>query len=267
MTTILNRNLPDELKPFQLNIESTSKSYIEIKATKDSQLNLWQSKFGGFPYLPKTFPYPKDSKNQPMVLLAQINFNETPKLDIFPQSGILQFYISNNDDLYGLNFKDQSDQNGFRVLYFPEIIQDKDQLIVNFDFLPKVDMVPLGESCKLEYSLQHMPVSTVDYHFEEKIFNTNKPSSDDIKYKIYDQYEELFPAIGHKIGGYPFFTQHDPRADEKYKNDNFILLFQMDTDGDNDIMWGDAGVGNFFIREKDLQEKDFSKTLYNWDCC
>ena len=44
-----------------------------------------------------------------------------------------------------------------------------------------------------------------------------------------------------------------------------ILLFQLDTV--EDIMWGDSGVGNFFIREEDLKNRDFTRVLYNWDCC
>ena len=50
---------------------------------------------------------------------------------------------------------------------------------------------------------------------------------------------------------------------EKYN----ICLFQMDTDDDAEIMWGDSGVANFFIQEKDLAAEDFSDVLYNWDCC
>ena len=41
----------------------------------------------------------------------------------------------------------------------------------------------------------------------------------------------------------------------------------MDTDDDAEIMWGDSGVANFFIQEKDLAAEDFSDVLYNWDCC
>ena len=32
------------------------------------------------------------------------------------------------------------------------------------------------------------------------------------------------------------------------------------------IIWGDCGIANFFIREKDLKVQDFSNILYNWDC-
>ena len=33
------------------------------------------------------------------------------------------------------------------------------------------------------------------------------------------------------------------------------------------VMWGDSGVGNFFINAEDLKRLDFSNVVYNWDCC
>ena len=33
------------------------------------------------------------------------------------------------------------------------------------------------------------------------------------------------------------------------------------------ILWGDCGVANFFISRTDLEKLDFSRVLYNWDCC
>ena len=65
--------------------------------------------------------------------------------------------------------------------------------------------------------------------------------------------------------GYSYFTQEDPRYDKRY-NDYDTLLFQLDSEGEY-ILWGDCGIGNFFINKKTLIEKDFSKVLYNWDCC
>ena len=38
-------------------------------------------------------------------------------------------------------------------------------------------------------------------------------------------------------------------------------------DGEDEIMWGDCGVGNFFISSDDLKRLDFSRVLYTWDCC
>lgn len=92
--------LPSELEPYKQRIESTIKPYIEIKAKVDNQMSLWQSKFGGFPYLPKNIGYPTNSKGEYLLLLAQINFNEVFSLVDFPKTGILQFYIL-PDEYYG----------------------------------------------------------------------------------------------------------------------------------------------------------------------
>ena len=64
--------------------------------------------------------------------------------------------------------------------------------------------------------------------------------------------------------GYSFFTQEDPRYNKKYK-DYDTLLLQIDSEGEY-VLWGDAGIGNFFITKKSLLEKDFTNILYNWDC-
>ena len=71
---------------------------------------------------------------------------------------------------------------------------------------------------------------------------------------------------GHKIGGYPLFTQWDPR--EGTNEDHKILLLQIDTDQFNgkEIIWGDSRVANFFITTHDLETLNFSRVLYNWDC-
>ncbi|MCM1133810.1 MAG: DUF1963 domain-containing protein [Ruminococcus flavefaciens] len=47
-------------------------------------------------------------------------------------------------------------------------------------------------------------------------------------------------------------------------------MFQLDTDDDERgyrVIWGDSGIGNFFISTENLRNLDFSDVLYNWDCC
>ncbi|WP_368500184.1 DUF1963 domain-containing protein [Kingella sp. (in: b-proteobacteria)] len=49
------------------------------------------------------------------------------------------------------------------------------------------------------------------------------------------------------------------------------MLLQLDSDAGDDgidkVLWGDAGVANFFITPEDLQLRDFSHVLFTWDCC
>src|SRR5512145_759243 len=111
MNSKLEIELPNELLPYQERIEATIKPFIEIKAKAKNNLRLWQSRFGGCPYFPKGLEYPVDSKGQAMFLLAQINFGETPKLESFPEKGILQFYISGESDVYGACFESPAQQD------------------------------------------------------------------------------------------------------------------------------------------------------------
>ncbi len=273
MNTNLDVDWPSEFLPVRERIEQTARPYIEIKAKPEAQLRLWQSKFGGLPYLPKRSKYPKDASGRALLLLAQINFSETPPLEDFPTTGILQFYISNGQDLYGMNFDDLTKQGPFRVLYFPAVVEDERQLLADFSFLPKPDFFPLEESCALQFIHRAAPITPEDYQFGDQIFGPNAPDARDEtpgtfpQYDFYDVYEQLFPSEGHRIGGYPYFTQTDPRFDEKYKAKQYRLLFQMDSDTKANILWGDTGVGNFFIQPADLQRLNFSRVLYTWDCC
>ena len=84
----------------------------------------------------------------------------------------------------------------------------------------------------------------------------------------WDKYGEFVDEISnHQIGGYPYFTQDDPREENSPYD---FLLFQLDSDYADEkdiVMWGDAGTGNFFISSEKLKNLDFSDVLYNWDCC
>ena len=102
---------------------STIKPYLEIKAQKSTTLTPWNSKFLGVPYIPKENTHtqlfestPETQTKESLYLLAQINFEEIPNLEPFPEKGILQFWIARNDS-FGLN-NDPNHQEGFRVIYY-----------------------------------------------------------------------------------------------------------------------------------------------------
>lgn len=251
-------NLPSTLHPYLEKISATMLPTVTMQLTPSDDLTLWQSKIGGQPYLPLDVTYPVDSDGNPLVLLAQFNFAEIPNLPNFPDKGILQFYIA-ADDLYGMNFDDQQQQSGFKVLYFDQIIEDATHLKQDFSELEFDEdaYLPFTGQYSIEFTLTSQPISAQDDGFNIGIDED----------EVYESYSEAFASTGHRLGGYPFFTQSDPRGYKENIQD-YILLFQLDTDdAENDIMWGDSGVGNFFIHPEDLKKRDFSKVLYNWDCC
>ena len=124
-------------------------------------------------------------------------------------------------------------------------------------------MSPISGQFLIHFEKSNSYIDLNDFEFSKKI--TDAFAQDDI---FVDEYCETFSGSGHRLGGYPFFTQTDPREYNEFIQD-YVLLLQIDTDNvdGKDIMWGDSGVGNFFIHPDDLRKRDFSKVLYNWDCC
>ena len=250
--------------------KDTATPFIKIKVKQAKKLPLTASKFGGVPYWLPEMPYPVDNNGDKLALLAQIDLAELPPLPDFPEKGLLQFFIS-NDDVAGLDFDNPLSQTGWRVVYHASVnpnISEKEVL----NLAIPLENMPLGDTqYKLSFKLAQTSISPCDYRFED-LFKTTAQ-----QLKItFDKNDEIFDLIdedtheklynstaGHHIGGYPIFTQDDPRSEEQLA-EHKILLLQIDTEGD--IMWGDAGVGNFFITADDLKKRDFSRVLYNWDC-
>ena len=239
---------------------------VHIIASAEKEISLQQSNFGSYPCIPTDFDYPKDQMGNYMYPLAQINFRDVPKIPGYPESGYLQFYISASDELYGLDFKQPCDQIGFRVLFFEE--SDVKEHKTDFSFLGNLlhdNLGPVEKPLLLSFKREDEFVGLNDNRYQsKKEFHISQLGDENplMRDEIEEAAEQDFDSSGHKIGGYAFFTQDDPRT---ATTRDWVLLLQIDT-ADN-IMWGDAGVGNFFIDSTNLQNKDFSKVLYNWDCC
>ena len=246
-------------------LEAAALPFVQIKAQPSDSLFLFDSKFGGLPYWPAGKPYPTDADSNYMYLLAQLNFAQMPHLDGYPQKGILQFYVA-ADDVYGLNFDEPTVQKNFRIVYFEDI---NDTALEDFSFLEGQEQesaLPVERQMQLTFSLQQDYFAYSDIRYPEdlsdELQSEEKPAG--AKQSLADEVYKVFPEGGHKMGGYAYFTQYDPR-DEKAEYLEMVLLLQIDSQ-DNDILWGDVGVGNFFIHPADLERKDFSRVLYNWDC-
>lgn len=248
-------------------IRKTGLEFIEIKATPATDIKPTESSFGSIPFIPVGFEYPLDKDGNPMIPLAQLNFAEMPSLQNYPAKGLLQFYIANTDS-YGLDFDNPYNPQSFRVIYIerPEMLQH-DTTISFIGDLTESEYTPVFKPHKLSFSKKTDYVGLSDFRSNAHGFSVSNwidEYTGDVNNKLEDLSYELFSTNGHKIGGYAYFTQTDPREYDK-KSQKMVLLFQMDSD--DEIMWGDVGVGNFFIELNDLINKDFTKVMYNWDCC
>ena len=240
----------------------------------DEKPSLFDSKAGGIGYVPRSAEIPADSKGNPLQLLAQIDCSQVTIPD-FPHEGLLQFWIL-NDDLHVMNFDAPTKQDTFRVIYHPEI----DRTVTEAEVQTKIRSTLPEDECyfpvtgcwKIKFEEQQDLLSASYCSFETRIKElVQKYYPEQAADLLHDPYdlidEEADNGFGHKMGGYPGFTQYDPR-DEADPHD--VLLFQLDSDYDGScekVMWGDSGIGNFFINREKLRRCDFSDVLYNWDCC
>lgn len=263
--------------------DTITDKHIKITVVgEDPTLSIFDSKFGGIPYLPQDAKVPVDSEGVQLGLLAQVNCSDLPENDLYPKTGLVQFWIG-RDDLMGLD-----EEEGSKVIYYPEL----DRMVTEMDVLEKYKLFdeddrdeyspfePAYNTLKIAFEEKPVSITAVDYRFEEifcNAINELYPEANvtdmwtDIDDFSLDKVFNEFSNEGHSIGGYPLFIQEDPRQYDEEKEEYNVMLLQVDSEfveGERRylIIWGDCGIANFFIREKDLKAQDFSNILYNWDC-
>lgn len=265
------------------------KEVIYIKAEKVDDLSLEESKFGGFPFVPLGGVIPTNAEGNQLALLAQINCAQLPENSMYPSDGWLQVWCL-EDEMYGFWSDTIQPETNQKVLYIPAGTQGEPLERVVAMYQPYV-----SEDCpvwfineqgaiwgmRLSFTHGQQGITYSDGRFRDLFLDRwNKRYPEQAVENFYDLPDEIFENVvdihdgsdcAHQLGGYPYFTQYDPR----YERDSTELtkytevLFQIDSQFDTkwDLCWGDAGVRNFFISREDLEALDFSDLLYNFDCC
>lgn len=284
LPTVSYGELPPELTPFSAAIARSRLAYTNLKVRAAGDLAPWNSKLGGSAYLLKGQPYPAGPDGVPLALLAQLNFAEMPPLAGYPAKGLLQFFIAGGEStahVYGMPnldaktydaqrfFSSLQQQRWFRVIYSPQVVQDRDKL--QGTPVPARDMMlPITGTTALGFTSESEPVSLFDYRFERFL---GKPRA-----TFFEQFGAKETAVENnyiafsvkplvaKVGGYSSPAQEDPRL-IRPGEDWLVLLELQGAEKENgfEMMWGDAGMGAFYIRRDDLEKRDFSRVLYYWN--
>lgn len=265
------------------------KEVIYIKAEKVDDLSLEESKFGGFPFVPLGGVIPTNAEGNQLALLAQINCAQLPENSMYPSDGWLQIWCL-EDEMYGFCSDTIQPETNQKVLYIPAGTQGEPLDRVEAMYQPYGDEeCPLwfvdeqGAIWGMRLSFTHgqQGITYSDGRFRDLFLDRwNKRYPEQAVENFYDLPDEIFenvvdihdgPDCAHQLGGYPYFTQYDPRFEYRSSEATKYteLLFQIDSQFDTewDLCWGDAGVRNFFISRENLEALDFSDLLYNFDCC
>jgi len=239
--------------------EKTNKECYIIKVA-DGEASLTDSKIGGNPYLPEGEELPKSSKDEYMPLFAQINF-EGLELENFPNKGILQLFAD----------KDVDWPTDYKFRYYEDISKPSQT-----EF-PEIDLKNffVERDVKITFEKTITPISINDFRFNDIFCElANELYDIDIDYwmNIEDEtdvsLDDIFDAFPHdngNIGGYPDFTQTDPREDD-LDEDYSECLIKIDSCLDRRIQIGDSGIAWALITKEDLINKNFDNAKFDWDC-
>ena len=255
-------DLPPELDAYRAAIAATVLPVIAIDTSERVPASRTASQLGGRPWWPKALTYPTaKGTGAPLYLLAQINFADVPSLPHFPRSGLLQVFIA-DDETFGCNYENPTQSPGFHCAYHTDL---KQPVIKDLGFLASdPEYSPLATPLiarAMTFQRDLMAIDPSDYRLIEML---GVLINDDEAFEAYCEWHAA-PAI--RLGGYPTFTQSDPReyARSPATGIGDVNLLTIDTaDG---IMWGDSGATQILMRQRDLDARNFSRVAYNWDCC
>jgi uncharacterized protein YwqG len=245
-----------------------------------------RSKLGGRPLLPANFVWPR-SKKRALDYLLQVDLAELARFapsGVLPSSGLLTFFYDLENQPWGY---DPAELDGFRV-----------EFVEGNSLLPHE--LPSMVNALREHNLLFHQAMTLP-QFGSRVYdelNRESGMSNDDADRYFDflvAYESrYYPAGGvchaHRLLGHSANIQgdmqleaqlvtnglycgdpsgyHDPRAKELESGaDDWILLLQLDSDDDADLMWGDAGMLYYWIRSTDLAALRFDRTWMTLQCC
>ena len=259
----------------------TCREVIRIALSLADNLALTDSKLGGIPYIPQGGALPTSVDGKPLFMLAQINCEQLPENTLYPKKGLLQFWIAATEaPLYGLDYEAPCSNDFKRVIYYPDFGEALpiDDFINDYTF----DNENLPFNSKGQFAL-HFKKDTESISLEERAatqlffekwneaFSTHITTIDEFFDEVPDDICEeinvylLKEPTGHKIGGYPYFIEYDPREEN---DPHTFLLLQIDIDNveGEEICWGNlGGVANFFISPEDLDNCKFDNIFFHWE--
>ena len=278
---------------FQPLLRNTVRLYQ--KETNENDIAIGQTKIGGKPDLPNELSWltetniveTKEKKfyifntkrtesiTKPLSFIAQINLSETSpfeKENLLPKAGHLYFFYSAEQEAWGFDYKDK---NKFKVIYWNGNLSE----LRRADFPKDMPEYSNYKSCSVEIKSE---ISLPSYG--HKIYEDFADEEDDIFW------EEVYNDGNlNKLLGYSDNIQNEmelecelvtnglycgdssgynnPRAKELEPNaKNWMLLLQIDSNEENEMMWGDVGRLYFWIKKDDMLNKNFDKSWFSLQC-
>jgi uncharacterized protein YwqG len=259
--------LDDPEKPSELPADDVIE---RLNANAQPCLSVWhanavqRSKLGGLPAVPHRFEWPVWN-GAPLQFLCQLDLEEIHRaspVGWLPKDGLLSFFYDAEQSTWGF---DPNDRGSWRVLLFPAEAELASADGSGVELLPEVFVrfepgVSLPDPERTGLSWNQVPDEAWSYLDSQRIGD----------------------ASCHQVGGWPNAIQNDGMELECQLASNGVyvgtsdgyhgeeakrltagagdwrLLFQLDSDEDAGMQWGDVGRLYFWVREADASKGDFS---------
>ena len=243
-------------------IEAAARGAIALRATRaGGARSPGTSRFGGVPDLPPDLPWPSAGEGeedeggaQYPLFLAQINLAELPPVpeSPLPDRGLLYFFVYDDQEACSLWHKVLYHPGGGELRPTPPPEGGR----VVRPFSQRRDALA-------PYRVSARPaISTPSYGTKPfKGLGLNEGGED-----LTDDYfllqEELRRGGGPRGGqsqmlGYPYMTDTDFLSK---RGEEWVLLFQMDSDQRVGISWWDAGLLHVLVPRNNLEARRFDRT-------
>jgi len=222
------------------------------------------ARLGGSAWLADGEEWPVGPDGEKLEFIAQFDLSRLPRLERFPRQGVARFFVGRGD-IFGVDF-DMPDRSNIKVLW-----HDGPQAGGRYQEPPEWgqdDNSPFQSVSARANGLALRPESIDDipdfysWQLQERVDQyAGRPGLDAVEDELMEITETR--EVGHRIGGYPTFTQYDFR--KRGENDDLDIVL-LGLSSDEAIMWGDVGEAAFYIRASDLEKRDFSRVGFYWDC-
>ncbi|MEU9084006.1 YwqG family protein [Streptomyces sp. NPDC048357] len=246
-------------------------------------------RLGGLPELPADTPWPVWEGNGPLSHIASLDCAALAAAgDVglsLPGSGTLLFFLFDgrlDDEDPLVDPADPETRQGSQVVYvpagtathphpapdglrpYPEVpLTAQAGLTVPADDAPSV-RAAFGEVVGSRDWRRH-PVNARAF---DAALRALDPDPRGARHRVGGHAMPVQGAVEWEIAGTllgPGTSWQDPRlADEAA---GLVLLAQIDTDHEADMMWGDVGTLYWLIRPSDLEAGRFEEARFTWQCC
>jgi uncharacterized protein YwqG len=234
------------------------------------------SHFGGAPNLPSSVRWPEKNGFK-LTFLARISLTEVQHalpLSWLPQAGALLFFYDLDKQPWGF---DPKDRGSFAVMQVPDLPAIERPMQPGADStIPRryvsfrqIDVIPSAESGFVEsLKLTEPEWETIDVLSDIAYGGKTKHQISGAPYPIQGNHMDLESQLASNgvYCGDSEGYKSEQALQLKEGRANWRLLFQMDSDDDLGVMWGDGGMLYFWIEEREVLKGNFSNAWLILQC-